>query len=260
MSINSFLAIWKWKNSHKSRKKLSINSLKFLIHPFEHLIWDGSFECPQHMFYLRIKKIMSNYTLLSVKCLFMHAWIQEVLSAGGIQAWRPENSLNNAFFLSPQLILQFTEGVKWFYYRETILFQGSRGGPTFTRGGVQLFPRGGGGGGGPNANFYRNPYNLWFSRGGPYSLSPPSGSAHVMSHQYTVKPVLSSHSKEDLKICFHDRKSHNAGKKYCRMLWSILQYFPPALRYHLSLRPLFCIYLSGHFRQVSLYKYQYQTW
>ena len=147
MSINSFLAIWKWKNSHKSRKKLSINSLKFLIHPFEHLIWDGSFECPQHMFYLRIKKIMSNYTLLSVKCLFMHAWIQEVLSAGGIQAWRPENSLNNAFFLSPQLILQFTEGVKWFYYRETILFQGSRGGPTFTRGGVQLFPRGGGGGG-----------------------------------------------------------------------------------------------------------------
>ena len=29
--------------------------------------------------------------------------------------------------------------------------------------GVQLFP--GGGGGGPNANFYRNPYNLLFSRG-----------------------------------------------------------------------------------------------
>ena len=25
---------------------------------------------------------------------------------------------------------------------------------------------GGGGGGGPMGNFYRNPYNLWFSRGG----------------------------------------------------------------------------------------------
>ena len=53
--------------------------------------------------------------------------------------------------LSPQLFLQFTEGVQWFY-------------STFSRGGgVQLFPRGGG----PSANFYRNPYNynLRFSRG-----------------------------------------------------------------------------------------------
>ena len=33
---------------------------------------------------------------------------------------------------------------------KTILFQGSRGGPTFSRGR----------GGGPNAYFYRNPYNL----------------------------------------------------------------------------------------------------
>ena len=37
-------------------------------------------------------------------------------------------------------------------------------------GGVQLFQ----GGGGPSGNFYRNPYNLWFSRGGgPEPLSPP---------------------------------------------------------------------------------------
>ena len=33
--------------------------------------------------------------------------------------------------------------------------------------GVQLFP------GGPNANFYRNPYNLWFSRGGVRTRPPP---------------------------------------------------------------------------------------
>ena len=32
--------------------------------------------------------------------------------------------------------------------------------------GVQLFP------GGPNANFYRNPYNLSFSSRGPEPLSP----------------------------------------------------------------------------------------
>ena len=38
----------------------------------------------------------------------------------------------------PQLILQFIEGVQWFDYREnyiTILFQGSRRGLTFSRGG-----------------------------------------------------------------------------------------------------------------------------
>ena len=39
------------------------------------------------------------------------------------------------FFPSPQPILQFTEGVQWFYYRENYTFQGSRGGPTFSRGG-----------------------------------------------------------------------------------------------------------------------------
>ena len=34
--------------------------------------------------------------------------------------------------------------------------------------------------------------------------------------------------------------------------WSILQYFRPSLSYHLSLRPLFCLFLSGHFAQVLL--------
>ena len=35
---------------------------------------------------------------------------------------------------------------------------------------------------------------------------------------------------------------------------SILQYFLPSLSYHLSLRPLFCLFLSGRLRQVLLYK------
>ena len=41
---------------------------------------------------------------------------------GGVLARRPENSLDNVFclfvFFSPQLILQFTEGIQWFYYTE----------------------------------------------------------------------------------------------------------------------------------------------
>ena len=47
-----------------------------------------------------------------------------------------------------------------------ILYQGSRGGPLFSRRGVSNFFQGGGGWG-PNANFFRNPCTyLLFSRGG----------------------------------------------------------------------------------------------
>ena len=35
---------------------------------------------------------------------------------------------------------------------------------------------------------------------------------------------------------------------------SILQCFQPSLSYHLSLRPLFCLFLSDRLRQVLLYK------
>ena len=45
------------------------------------------------------------------------------------------------FSFSPQLILQFTEGVQWFYNRENYTFQRIEG--------VQLFW--GGGGGGPGS-------------------------------------------------------------------------------------------------------------
>ena len=51
------------------------------------------------------------------------------------------------FFFSPPLILQTSNGQ---FQRNLIIFQGSRGGPTFSRG-VQLFP--GGGEGGSNCLF-----------------------------------------------------------------------------------------------------------
>ena len=35
--------------------------------------------------------------------------------------------------------------------------------------------------------------------------------------------------------------------------WSILQYFRPSLSFHLSLRSLFCLFLSGRFRQALLF-------
>ena len=43
------------------------------------------------------------------------------------------------------------------------------------------------------------------------------------------------------------------GQCLMQVTWSILQYCRPALRYHLSLRPLFCLILSGRLKPVLLY-------
>ena len=65
------------------------------------------------------------------------------VGGGGVQVRRPENSLDVfccCCFLSPQLILQWGSNG---FIEKTILFQGSRGGPTFSRG--PNFSRVGGG-------------------------------------------------------------------------------------------------------------------
>ena len=68
------------------------------------------------------------------------------------------------------------------------------------------------------------------------------------------KTCLKRPLKKRAKIVFQDPLSLNVGQKYCRMLQeSILQYFRPSLSYHLSLRPLFCLFLSGLLRQALLY-------
>ena len=61
--------------------------------------------------------------------------------------------------------------------------------------GVKHFPRGGGSNffqwGCPNANFYRNPYNLLFSRGvGLVWIPYPPLDAHMKSYQYINAPIL----------------------------------------------------------------------
>ena len=74
----------------------------------------------------------------------------------------------------------------------------------------------------------------------------------------TVKPVLSGHSKRRPKIGFQDRRLLIMQVKSIAECskGSILQYFQPALSYHLSLRSLFCLFLSGCLRQVLLYVYK----
>ena len=111
-----------------------------------------------------------------------HARIQEFLSV----------------LFSPQLILQFTEGVQWFYCWENYTYtlpRIQRGGPLFSRGGgVKLFP----GGGGSNAYFFRNPCTpLLFSRGGGVRTPYPPLDPHMgnVGAQWLSGRVLDSRLK-----------------------------------------------------------------
>ena len=67
----------------------------------------------------------------------------------------------------------------------------------------------------------------------------------------TVKPVLSGHSKRRPKIDF--KTDYSLMKVENIAECSEGQNFRYSLSYHLSLRSLFCLFLSGHLRQVLLY-------
>ena len=73
-------------------------------------------------------------------------------------------------------------------------------------------------------------------------------SAFLLLIEKYSKTCLKWPLKKKTKKCFFKTDyCFNAGQKYCRML-SILQYFRPSSSYHLSLRPLFCLFLSGRLR------------
>ena len=76
-------------------------------------------------------------------------------------------------------------------------------------------------------------------------------------HVYTVKPVLSGHSKRRPKFVFKTgyRLMQVQSIAECSKPWNILQYFRPSLSYHMSSISLFCLFLSDRLRQVLLYHY-----
>ena len=84
------------------------------------------------------------------------------ISCQGRGGSRPDRQQRFFFvvFFSPQLILQF-----YGYFKETIISQGFRGGPTFSR-------WGGGGGGGPNTYSIETHLTCDFPEGSG-RLSPP---------------------------------------------------------------------------------------
>ena len=80
-----------------------------------------------------------------------------------------------------------------------------------------------------------------------------------VKHRYS-RASLKQPLKRRPKIVFQDRLSLNARQKYCRMLKeSILQYFRPAISYHLSLRPLFFLLLSDRLEQFYIVTVVYST-
>ena len=93
---------------------------------------------------------------------------------GGVQVSLSKKSSDNLFFFS----FFFLVGVLSLFYRSQMVnfkeiynFSSfERGSNIFQGGGVQLFP---GGGGVQLLIPYTNPYNLWFSRGGPDPCPPP---------------------------------------------------------------------------------------
>ena len=65
---------------------------------------------------------------------------------------------------------------------------------------------------------------------------------------YTVKPVLNSHSQKDQKIGFQYDYHLMQVKSIAECSkGSILEYFKPSLSYHLSFRPMFCLFFEWSF-------------
>ena len=71
----------------------------------------------------------------------------------------------------------------------------------------------------------------------------------LLSGRYTVKLVLSGHYKRRPKIVFQDSLMQVKSIVECSK-GSILQYFRPSLSYHLSLRSLFFLFLSGRISHI----------
>ena len=69
----------------------------------------------------------------------------------------------------------------------------------------------------------------------------------ILTADYTVKPVLSDHSKKTNYRLMQVKIIAECSKG------SILQSFRPSLSYHLFLRSLLCLFLSGCLRHVLLY-------
>ena len=77
------------------------------------------------------------------------------------------------------------------------------------------------------------------------------GQVNYIFRQYS-KTFLNNHSQREQKLVYKTNLMQVKSIAECSKR-SNMQYFRPSLSYHLSLRSLFCLFLSGHLRQVLLY-------
>ena len=78
-------------------------------------------------------------------------------------------------------------------------------------------------------------------------LSPKLKTKRSFNMSLYSKTCVKRPLSKRLQIGFQDQLSLNAGQK---VKGSILQYIRPSLSYHLSLRSMFCLFLSDRFTQV----------
>ena len=80
-----------------------------------------------------------------------------------------------------------------------------------------------------------------------------SFNCHMSKELNYMKHVENGHSQKGQKYVFNTNKCLLQVKIIA--VCSILQFFRPLLSYHLSLRSLLCLILSGRFTQVLLYSH-----
>ena len=89
----------------------------------------------------------------------------------------------------------------------------------------------------------------------PVSVARLAGLSLTWETTKTVKPE-NGHSQKDQKlICKTNYRLMQVKSISECSNGSILQYVRPSLSYDLSLRSLFCLYFSGRFTQVLLYRF-----
>ena len=97
---------------------------------------------------------------------------------GGVQVSLTKKSSDNVFFL--------VLSVKWSISKKSIIYQGSRGGPTFSRGGSNFFQ----GGGGSNCLFPIETHITCDFPGGSGPPVPPSGSALAFRAKNCIENII----------------------------------------------------------------------
>ena len=136
------------------------------------------------------------------KTVQAHARIQEFSSGGGSRSIWQKKLWQRFFCCFLVLSLFYRSQMVTFnlvyhfsrFWRGSNIFQGG--------GGVNFF-QGGGGGGVQLLIPYRNPYNLWFSRGGPDPLSPLwIRTWHFIGETFTYKGLFRRHDFVSCHVWF----------------------------------------------------------